>query len=117
MKPFLESLRKRTSKCVLLVTFGFTSWGHAATYYVALDGDNGFTGSDTQPWRTINHAAAQVSAGDTVIVRPGEYHEMVQTEVGGTAENNRVTFVYFFQVSQKFSAGENSDKIKEKKNE
>lgn len=45
----------------------------AATYYVATDGNNSNSGSSTQPWRTIQFAADRAVAGDTVVVRPGQY--------------------------------------------
>ena len=44
-----------------------------STYYVAEGGDDGVAGDSTSPWATLQHAADQVAAGDTVIVRPGSY--------------------------------------------
>jgi len=44
-----------------------------ATYYVSPSGSNGNPGSLSQPWETLQHAADNVSAGDTVIVRAGTY--------------------------------------------
>jgi len=46
------------------------------TYYVATPadgGDDGNDGSQGSPWATLQHAADTVSAGDTVIVLPGDY--------------------------------------------
>lgn len=55
--------------------------GQAAVYFV-----NGSNGSDTnagtdlsQPWKTIQRASNKMVAGDTVLVLPGIYEEMVKT--------------------------------------
>jgi hypothetical protein len=45
----------------------------AATFHVALTGNDGAAGTRAAPWRTIQRAADAVSAGDTVIVRAGIY--------------------------------------------
>jgi hypothetical protein len=45
----------------------------AETYYVATSGDDGADGSSTTPWKTLQHAADTVVAGDTVIVRAGNH--------------------------------------------
>src|SRR5205823_8002277 len=45
----------------------------ATTYYVATSGNDGGTGTQAQPWRTLQHAADVASAGDTVVVEPGTY--------------------------------------------
>jgi parallel beta-helix repeat protein len=45
----------------------------AETYYVAPGGDDGAAGSEAAPWRTLQHAADRVQAGDVVRVRPGAY--------------------------------------------
>ena len=50
------------------------------TYYVAPPGDGGDDanpGSEFAPWATLQHAADSVVAGDTVIVRPGQYTGMM----------------------------------------
>ena len=45
----------------------------AATYYVATDGDDSNPGTESQPWRTIQKAAATLVADDTVYIKPGVY--------------------------------------------
>lgn len=45
----------------------------ADTFYVAPGGSNGASGDATHPWQTLQFAANQVDAGDTVIVRAGNY--------------------------------------------
>ena len=56
------------------------------TYYVAATGDDAWTGmldvpnggNTDGPWRTIQHAVNNTIAGDTIFVRAGTYHELVQ---------------------------------------
>jgi len=45
----------------------------AATYYVATNGNDSNPGTEAQPWRTLQKAAASVQAGDTVRIRAGNY--------------------------------------------
>jgi hypothetical protein len=55
----------------------------ANVYYVDSTAcDDSFPGTVTQPWCTIGHAAALMLPGDTVIVRPGRYHESVVPKTG-----------------------------------
>lgn len=42
-------------------------------YYVAADGSDRADGGESAPWKTLQHAANRARAGDTVIVRPGQY--------------------------------------------
>ena len=45
-----------------------------STYYVATTGSNSANGSATAPWASIQQAANEVKAGDTVYVAPGTYN-------------------------------------------
>ena len=58
----------------------------ATPYYVATDGDNNAAGTSTSvPWATVSYADTQVSAGDTVYVKAGDYgHEHVDFTADGT---------------------------------
>jgi parallel beta-helix repeat protein len=51
------------------------------THFVAVDGNDHGPGTKYQPWATINRAAEQVKAGDTVIVRGGRYVLPAQVRV------------------------------------
>ncbi|MBK7316516.1 S-layer homology domain-containing protein [Candidatus Villigracilis affinis] len=62
------------------------------TYYVATSGNDGNPGTQDQPWRTIQHAADSVTAGDVVQVRGGIYNEAVFINVSGSAANGHITF-------------------------
>src|SRR5688572_18958496 len=44
-----------------------------ATFFVAPSGSDAAPGSNAAPWLTLQHAANQVRAGDSVIVRAGDY--------------------------------------------
>jgi parallel beta-helix repeat protein len=57
-----------------------------ATYYVAPTGADSAVGDSTNPWQTLQHAAAVVQAGDTVVVRAGTYAGF-QITTSGTAAN------------------------------
>jgi len=61
-------------------------------FYVSLTGDNKESGtSPEKAWKSINYAASQVVSGDTVIIQPGRYEELVI--VRGTGEKDRpITF-------------------------
>ncbi len=54
------------------------------TYFVATDGRDTHPGTAAQPWRTIQHAADEMAAGDTVYVRGGRYRERVEAYASGT---------------------------------
>jgi hypothetical protein len=75
--------RAMTSAVLVLLTAGAAS---AGTYWVAPppQGDDGNPGTSSQPWATLQHAADQVVAGDTVLVRSGDYVG-AQLTTSGTA--------------------------------
>ncbi len=56
------------------------------TYYVAPTGSDSNSGkSIASAWRTISHAAATMSSGDTTLVEPGAYAERVSISASGTS--------------------------------
>ncbi len=68
----------------------------ATTYYVDKNhssASNSNPGTASAPWSTIQKAAQTVTAGDTVIVRPGVYNERVSFNSGHSGtDGNLVTF-------------------------
>ena len=62
------------------------------TYYVATTGSDSNPGTLSRPWRTIQHAANTVTAGDTVYVRNGVYNEVVTMKSSGSASAGFITF-------------------------
>jgi hypothetical protein len=60
-----------TSAILALFLLAAPAPAHAATYYVATDGDDANPGTIGQPLATIQKAQEFVSPGDTVYVRGG----------------------------------------------
>ena len=65
---------------------------HCSTYYVSTSGNDTNSGTISSPWRTIQHAANSVKAGDTVYVRAGVYNEIVSIPSSGSASGGYITF-------------------------
>lgn len=63
-----------------------------AYFYVATSGNDSNTGTQSSPWKTIQHAADMVHAGATVYVRGGIYEELVRINVSGNANDGFITF-------------------------
>lgn len=58
----------------------------AATYFVSLDGDDAKPGTSlAAPFRTIQHAATNMVAGDSCFIRGGSYRETLAPAASGTA--------------------------------
>ena len=59
---------------------------HVATsYYVSPAGSDAWPGTQAQPFATFQFAASKLLDGDTLIVRAGDYHEIVTLGTSGTA--------------------------------
>jgi Protein of unknown function (DUF1565) len=65
------------------------------TYYVSTSGSDSNPGTLSQPWRTIQHAANSVHAGDTVEVEAGTYNEVVTMKTSGNATQGYITFTNY----------------------
>jgi hypothetical protein len=63
-----------------------------ANYYVSTSGNDSNNGSQSSPWRTIQHAADRVSAGSIVHVEPGTYAEAPDIAASGTP-TAQITFI------------------------
>lgn len=62
-------------------------------YYVSPSGSNENSGSQDSPWRSINYAVSEdspIGAGDTVLVEPGTYTELISLGKSGT-DSQRIT--------------------------
>src|SRR5690348_17749263 len=71
--------------------------GHApaqvnSSFYVSTAGSDSNPGTETAPWRTIQHAADTARAGSTVNVEGGIYEELVSIHVSGNASDGFITF-------------------------
>src|ERR1700732_2082544 len=95
---FRGDSNSRMAATGLLVVFLVSSFGllaqpaPCATYYVSTSGKDTSSGTITSPWRTIQHAANSVKAGDTVYVRAGVYNEIVSIPSSGSASGGYITF-------------------------
>ena len=63
-----------------------------ASFYVSTAGNDSNPGTQTAPWRTVQHAAETARAGNTVNVRGGVYEELVSINVSGNATDGYITF-------------------------
>src|SRR5438445_13762693 len=63
-----------------------------SSLYVSTTGDDSNPGTQTAPWRTIQHAADTVRAGSTVNVRGGVYEELLSIKASGNATDGFITF-------------------------
>jgi hypothetical protein len=88
--------RKVNVKFLTLFTLSMCVAGVAAqtnsSFYVSTSGNDSNPGTETAPWRSIQHAANTVRAGSTVIVRGGIYEELVSINASGNASDGYITF-------------------------
>lgn len=63
-----------------------------SAYYVSTTGSDSNPGTQTAPWRTVQHAADTARAGSTVNVRGGVYEELVSINASGNASDGYITF-------------------------
>jgi len=85
----------RVLVALIVVLVAVTAWALATrsggsseevvspTYWVATDGDDSGSGSQDDPWATLQHAADSVAPGATVYVREGTYPQRVEFQVSG----------------------------------
>ncbi len=63
-----------------------------SSFYVSATGNDSNPGTQTAPWRTVQHAADTARAGSTVNVRGGIYEELVSINASGNATDGFITF-------------------------
>ena len=63
-----------------------------SSFYVSTTGSDSNPGTQTAPWRTVQHAADTARAGSTVNVRGGVYEELVSINASGNASDGYITF-------------------------
>jgi hypothetical protein len=63
------------------------------SYYVASSGNDSNPGTKESPWKTINYAVGKspVKAGDTILVEPGTYTEIVNLDKSGNSTEGHIT--------------------------
>lgn len=63
----------------------FATSGHV--YYVAADGDNSWTGTESKPFKTLKYAVSRLEAGDTLYIKGGTYGKVtLDDRVRGTKD-------------------------------
>ena len=62
-----------------------------SSFYVSTTGNDSNPGTQTAPWRTVQHAADIARAGSTVNVRGGVYGELVTIKASGNATEGYIT--------------------------
>jgi len=86
-------LNTKFSILFILLTCVSAAFGQAnSSFYVSTTGDDSNPGTQTAPWRTIQHAADRARAGSTVNVRAGVYEELVTVNASGNASDGFITF-------------------------
>jgi hypothetical protein len=73
------------SASMIVFNSSITAVAAGNTYYVSTTGSDSNSGTLSQPFLTINHAAQVAQAGDTVIIRGGTYRETVTPANSGTS--------------------------------
>jgi hypothetical protein len=61
-------------------------------YHVSIQGDDGNSGSVSQPFRTIMAAARIAQAGDVITVHEGVYRERIDPPRGGVSDEIRIVY-------------------------
>jgi hypothetical protein len=82
----------RSLSLVVLLMCASGSYGQSsASFYVSTTGADSNPGTETAPWRTVQHAADTARAGSTVNVRGGVYEELVSVNASGNAVDGYIT--------------------------
>ena len=83
---------KFTTVFILFACVSVASIQPNASYYVAKTGNDSNSGTQSAPWKTIQHAADTAHAGSTVYARAGTYEELVRINVSGNPNDGFITF-------------------------
>jgi FlgD Ig-like domain len=99
-------------KPVLILFIFFISIGLNAqnSFYVATTGSNANNGSFSSPWKTIQHGADQLSAGDTLNILAGTYSEKIELNSSGSA-GQMITIRAFQNADVRVDASSFSDDV------
>lgn len=73
---------------VLLFSPGISS----QEYHVSVNGDDNNPGSKSKPFKTIMAAARMARPGNIVTIHEGIYRERIDPPLGGTSDDNRITY-------------------------
>ncbi len=76
--------------CLTLGLILISGTGQAAEYFLAPDGNDSGTGSQSAPWKTFSQAAQKLRAGDTLTVADGDYPVSGAINVPNGMVDNRI---------------------------
>jgi len=80
----------------------------AADFYVAPTGQDGASGSKSDPW-SLNYANSQLQPGDVAILRGGTYKDKtIAPARSGTSEQNRIIYIAYSGETPEFRASTKS---------
>ena len=92
-----NSIRPRlTSLCVcgaLLALCAMSAPAFATTYYVSPGGNDGSSGSQAAPWRSLAKANSTLGPGDAVIIAPGTYTDQIDPKNNGLSNSQRISYI------------------------
>jgi hypothetical protein len=75
-----------------LLIAGFDASAYASSLYVSTSGNDASRGTQAQPFKTLQHAAAQAKPGDTVNILGGVYCQQLSLTSSGSASAGYITF-------------------------
>ena len=78
----------------ILILFFMTTLAWSTEYYVSPSGHDSNPGTSSKPWRTIQHAADIMLAGDTVYIKEGTYNERIIPQNSGSTGNYIIYSAY-----------------------
>ena len=78
----LNGSRIMRNKLFLFILFIVLS-GYSKAYYVSKSGTDNSTGTAANAWLTLQKAASTMVAGDTLLVKTGNYQETVTIKKSG----------------------------------
>jgi hypothetical protein len=78
--------------CLFLACISGAFGQSNSSFYVSTTGNDSNPGTQSAPWRTVQHASDTVRAGSTVNVRGGVYEELVTIKTSGNATDGYITF-------------------------
>ena len=88
-------------------SYSFSIEGESNIYYVSTNGNDSNSGTEDNPWRTIQKAADTLVAGDIVYVKDGSYAGVTGFANSGT-EDNLIAFRAYPGDNVKIELGENN---------
>ena len=89
----MAEIKVRIITLFALSVCAFAAFGQRdSSFYVSPVGNDSNPGTQTAPWRTVQHAADTARAGSTVNVRGGTYEERVSINASGNASEGYITF-------------------------